>query len=166
MKNCSVPAKSKQQGFLIPLTIFIVVVMGMFALVLSRNTIQTSNATTLEMVTVQSFYAAESGAYRAMNTLFFPSAGSRNGVDTRCAAINITHTFNVNGLKNCTALVTCTCVYADNTACSAGTAGNYSVAAPEVKLSSFYKVRSVGTCGSTILRSVRTVETSAMMRQE
>ena len=162
----SAPIKTKQQGFLLPLAMFILLVMGMFALVLSRNTIQTNNSTVLEMITVQSFYAAESGAYRGMRTLFFPASSTRNGADSRCAAINTTYNFNVDGLKNCSALVTCSCLYADNTACSAGTAANYSITAPTGKLSSFYKVKSVGTCGSDILRSVRTVETSSMLNQE
>ncbi|HWV15957.1 MAG TPA: MSHA biogenesis protein MshP [Cellvibrio sp.] len=160
------PAVNKQQGFLLPLAVFILIIMGAFALVLSRNTIQSNSSATLEMMTVQAFYAAESGSYRGMQTLFFPASGSRNGIDTRCAAMNVTHNFSVTGLKNCSAVVTCSCLYADNTTCDASTAANYSSSAATLKLTSFYKLSSLATCGVGNLRSVRTVDAGAMMKQE
>lgn len=166
VKNRSACLMNKQQGFLLPLAFFILIVMSMFALVLSRSTIQTSNMGTLEIVTLQAFYAGESGAYRGMKTLFFPSSSSRNGIDTRCAALNSTYTYTTNGLKNCSAVVTCTCLYADNTACAAGTAANYLPSASAGVSISFYTVSSVATCGTGNLRAVRTVESSAMMKQE
>ena len=162
----TVQSINKQKGFLMPLAIFILVVMGTFAMVLSRNTIQTSSSSVLELISVQGFYAAESGAYRGMQNLFFPDASSRNSIDARCATMNITHTFTVTGLNNCSAVVTCTCLYADNTACDSGTAANYSSSAATLKLSSFYKVSSVATCGTGNMRSVRTVETGSMVKQE
>jgi hypothetical protein len=83
-------SKKKQQGFLLPLAVFIVVVMGLFALVLSRNTIQTNTSSVQEAVSVQAFYAAESGAQRGMQHLFYlaaPTTLVRQQVDQRC--INI-----------------------------------------------------------------------------
>jgi MSHA biogenesis protein MshP len=157
---------SQQQGFLLPLTLFILVVMSIFALVLSRNTIQTSTSATLEMVNVQAFYAAESGAQRGMKKLFFPDASSRQSVDARCLEPAITHVLNVTGLKNCTAVVTCSCVYEDNSVCAPAVVSHYSTAASATKLSSFYTISSVGTCGNGNLRSVRTIEVSSFLRQE
>ena len=157
---------SRQRGFLIPLTIFILVVMSLFALVLSRNTIQTSESATQEMVSIQAFYAAESGAQRGMQTLFFPDASSRQAADARCAAINTTYTFTVDGLKNCTAQVTCSCQYQDASTCASGTAANYSTSAAAGKLTSVYKISSVGSCGAGILRAVRTIEAGATLKQE
>lgn len=164
-------ALKKQRGFLIPLSIFIVVVMGMFALVLSRNTVTASNSSTLEWTTLQTFYAAESGSYRGMAKLFFDDASTRLGVDTRCDSFKVvnpatTYTFSVNGLKTCSAKVTCTCVYTDNTPCTIGVGANYSPSAPVDKLTSFYKVTSEATCGTGNGRAVRTIDTGAMMKQE
>ena len=156
----------KQDGFLIPLALFILIVMSLFALVLSRNTIQTSTSATLEMISTQAFYAAESGGQRGMQNLFFPDASSRQAVDTRCAALNATYAFTVTGLNNCSAVVTCTCLYPDNTACAPATAANYSTAAATNKLISFYKISSVGACGSGTLRSVRTIEAGSFLEQE
>ncbi len=156
----------KQHGFLLPLALFIVVVMGLFALVLSRNTIQTSNASVLELISVQAFYAAESGGQRGMQVLFYPNASSRQAVDTLCNAMNNTYTFTVTGLNNCSAVVTCSCLYQDNNSCAPGTATNYSTSALPVKLLSFYKISSVGTCGGGNLRSVRTIEIGSYLKQE
>lgn len=155
----------QQQGFLIPLAIFILVVMSMFALTVSRSNIQLSSSTSLELTTLQAFYAAESGGYRGMQTLFFPDASSRNGVDTRCAALNTTHNFVVNGLAGCSAVVTCTCVYTDNTVCAPGTAANYLLSTPTGQFTSFYRITSVATCGTGNFRSVRTIDTGAMLGQ-
>ncbi|RYZ93898.1 MAG: MSHA biogenesis protein MshP, partial [Moraxellaceae bacterium] len=72
--------RKNQQGFLLPLAIFIIVVMGLFALVVSRNTIQSNTAAVQEAISTQTFYAAESGAQRGMQVLFFPDASSRQQV--------------------------------------------------------------------------------------
>jgi len=156
----------KQQGFLLPLAVFIVVVMGIFALVISRNTIQTNTSATLEVITTQAFYAAESGAQRGMNVLFFPDASSREQVDTRCVGLNTTFTFTVPGLNNCSAVVTCKCVFQDDANCAPVTAANYTPAASAERSTSFYTVTSEATCGSGNLRSVRTIETGSFLQQE
>lgn len=159
---------NKQQGFLLPLAIFIVVVMGIFALVMSRNSIQTSTSFTLEAVSAQAFYAAESGTQRAMQTLFFPNANSRQQVDARCATLNTTHNFTVPGLRGCSAVVTCTCTYADNAGsnCAPGTAANYTSAAPQNMTTSFYTITSTATCGSGTLRAERTIQAGSFLKQE
>lgn len=150
-----------------PLAIFIIVVMGIFALVISRNTIQTSTSTALEIVSTQAFYAAESGAQRGMQKLFFPDASSRQQVDARCVGLNITHTFNVDGLKNCSAVVTCRCTYGDGTtSCAPGTAANYTSAALPKIATSYYTVTSEATCGSGTMRSVRTIQAGSFLKQE
>lgn len=156
----------KQRGFLLPLSIFILVVMSMFALVLSRNTIQTTNSAVQEVITVQTFYAGESGAQRAMQNLFYPDASSRKAVDTRCLALSTTYTFTVTGLNNCSAIVNCTCLYQNNTSCSPATVANYSVTAPTNVLNSFYKISSIATCGSGIFQATRTIEVSSFLKQE
>ena len=160
----------KEQGFLMPLAIFIIVVMGVFALAISRNTIQTSTSAVLEVITTQTFYAAESGAQRGMQVLFFPTApadnNSRQQVDARCGGLNTTYTFTVAGLNGCSVVVTCTCTFQDETACLPITAANYSTTAGANRLTSFYKISSVATCGSGILRSTRTIDAGSFLKQE
>ena len=135
-------------------------------MVLSRNTIQTSTSAVLEMVTVQTFYAAESGAQRGMQTLFFPDPGVRNIVDTRCNAMSSTYNFTVPGLKGCSAVVSCVCRYQDNSLCAPGIAANYSSTALPDTLTSFYTVTSAATCGTGNIRSTRTIEAGSFLRQE
>lgn len=149
-----------------PLAIFIIVVMGIFALVISRNTIQTSTSVALEAVSAQAFYAAESGAQRGMQNLFFPDASSRQQVDARCVGLNATYAFNVNGLKNCSAVVTCTCRYGDNTSCSPTTAANYTSVVAIKITTSYYTIASAAACGSGTLRAERTIEAGSFLTQE
>ncbi|GGY67944.1 hypothetical protein GCM10011613_10200 [Cellvibrio zantedeschiae] len=156
----------KQQGFLMPLAIFIVVVMGLFALVISRNTIQSATSVTLEAVSTQAFYAAESGAQQGMQTLFFPDASSRQQADTRCAGLNTTYNFSVAGLNNCSAAVVCSCRFQDNTNCAPVTAANYTSSAAQNKTMSFYTITSTGTCGAGTLRATRTIEAGSFLKQE
>ena len=158
----------QQQGFLLPLAIFIVVVMGVFALVLSRNTIQATTSSVQEAISTQTFYAAESGAQRGMQVLFLDKtqALTRQAVDGRCAALNATYTYTVPGLNNCSAVVACTCRYQNAAACAPATAANYTAAAPANNLTSFYNITSTATCGSGILRAERTIETGSFLKQE
>ncbi|RYY77294.1 MAG: MSHA biogenesis protein MshP [Gammaproteobacteria bacterium] len=167
-----------QQGFLMPLAIFIVVVMGIFALVLSRNTGQSSAAAALELVSSQAFYAAETGAQRGMQNLFYPDARVRQQVDQRCANLTSTPLViafkslanpglpDVRGLNNCSITVTCVCRFADDTNCSPITATNYAATAAAGRITSNYQITSVGTCGIGHLRSVRTVEVGSYLKQE
>lgn len=155
-----------QQGFLIPLAIFILVIMAVLALSIARMATQVSVSGAQEVVSVQTFYAAQSGAEQGMQTLYFPDASTRLGVDTRCAALNQTFSYNVTGLKGCSALVTCSCVYQDGTACNASSVANYGDSAPSGKLSSVYTITSVGTCGAGAISATRTVEVGSFMKQE
>lgn len=163
------PFKQKQQGFLLPLAIFIIVVMGLFALVLSRNTIQSNTSSVQEVISTQAFYAAESGAQRGMQVLFFPAApanNTRQQVDARCAALNTTFTFSVPGLNNCSAVVSCRCAFQDESNCAPITAANYLSSASSTRVTSFYNVLSTATCGSGNLRAVRAIEVGSFLKQE
>ncbi len=158
----------QQQGFLLPLAIFIVVVMGVFALVLSRNTIQAGTSSVQEAISTQTFYAAESGAQRGMQVLFLDKtqALTRQAVDSRCVALNATYTYTVPGLNNCSAVVTCSCRYQNAAACAPATATNYTATATAANLTSFYTIASTATCGSGTLRAVRTIEAGSFLKQE
>lgn len=161
----------QQRGFLLPLALFILVVTGVLALTISRTSIQTQNSSIQEFTNVQAFYAAESGAQRGMQVLFLTTT-TRLATDTACAnmATNTSANQNfasVNGLQMCTATVTCTCVYQNNSACDAGVAANYGPTSTVGVTKSFYTIRSVGTCGpADHFRAVRTIEVGAYREQE
>lgn len=151
----------KQRGFLLPLALFILVVMGVLALTISRTSIQTQTSSIQEMMNVQAFYAAESGAQRGMQQLF--SGNTRQATDQACADMAINHNFaGVNGLTMCVVRVSCICRYQDGTTCAHGTAANYSLTSPAGKARSFYALTSEGTCGpDDHYRAVRVVEVGA-----
>jgi len=141
----------RQQGFLIPLALFIVIVLGFLALALSRMGAQTHLASAQELVSAQAFYAAESGAQAGMNRLFFGAGNNIDAVNANCAGtVNIGVDFNgAPGLGGCAVSVNCTC-----TSCGAGAA------------TSFYRIESTGTCGSGITSASRTIRVSAYMDRQ
>jgi MSHA biogenesis protein MshP len=157
-------SRRQQQGFLLPLALFLVVVMGLLALVLMRSTQQTGMGAVQETVSVAAFYAAESGAQQGMQTLFYNNDLKRQSVDGRCAAMNATFTYTANGINNCSAVVTCTCVYSSGAACASGTAANY--AATTTVSESYYTVVSTGSCGVLPLKSTRTIQAGSFLKQE
>jgi len=149
-KNKSTPLK--QHGFLLPLALFILVVMGVLALTISRTSIQTQTSSIQEFMNVQAFYAAESGAQRGMNHLFDPnSTPTRANVDSQCNGLNQTYTFTANGLKTCTAEVACTFTTDAD--------------APD-DIRSFYTITSKGSCGVDQYRAERTIEVGSYMEEQ
>ncbi len=155
-----------QRGFLLPLALFILIVMGALALVISRTATQTHHSITQELLSLQSFYAAESGAQRGLQTLFFPDPGNRMMVDARCSAMNLNLTFSsVPGLQLCTAQVSCSCLYRDGSGCNPGNSSNYLTGASSAKASSYYNITSAGRCGQDQYLAVRTIEAGAHLDQ-
>jgi MSHA biogenesis protein MshP len=137
----------RQQGFLIPLALFILVVMGVLALTISRTSMQTQTSAIQEFTNIQTFYAAESGAQRGMQRLFFNSNIRRIDVDGRCAGWSQTFNFTSDGLKACRAQVNCTFV----------------VDAANIR--SFYTITSVGSCGVDQYRAERTIQVGSYMNE-
>lgn len=155
----------QQRGFLIPLALFIVVVIGFLALVITRTSTQTNVSSIQELLSVQTFYAAESGAQRGMQGLFFPDARVRQTVDSRCLAMNQTYNFSgVVGLQHCTAQVSCVCRYGNAAACAPATAANYAVTTSVPN--SFYTITSIASCGQSTYRAERTIQAGAFLEQE
>ena len=132
-----------------PVAIFVIIVMGAFAATMSRTTTQTTIASVQEGVSVQAFFAAESGAQSAMSTLFY-SDPTRATADAACAALNVDVdpiiTFSVSGLDNCDASLSCA---ATNDAANT---------------TSYYRIVSVGHCGGGDVQSTRTVEVSSFIQ--
>ncbi|MDM3870889.1 MSHA biogenesis protein MshP [Porticoccus sp. W117] len=133
----------RQSGYLMPLAAFILVAMAIMAATLMRTSGQTGISVAQEAITLQAFYAAESGAQLGMSTLYYDSASAltQAAINGRCDAMNLTPTFNASGLSNCNAAISCT-------RSAGGTA-------------SFYTITSVGNCGSGEITALRTVEVSA-----
>lgn len=153
--------QKRQAGFLIPLAAFLVVAMSILAATIVRTSSQATIASAQELISTQTFYAAESGAQAAMSRLFVANS-NRTSVDNICAGINNTIDFEaqaVPGLGNCSAAVTCDCRYQNNSACDASVADNYN--GVNGLFYSFYTVTSVGRCGSASVTSNRTVQVSA-----
>lgn len=140
----------RERGFLIPLAAFILVVISLLAATVMRTSSQVSLAGTQESISTQAFYAAESGAQAAMSVLFSVN-GDRAAVDVNCTNVQ-SQVFNVTGLSNCSAAVSCVCVDENNNAC------------PAAGLYSFYTINSSATCGSADVTSNRTVQVSAFMQ--
>jgi MSHA biogenesis protein MshP len=132
-----------QAGFLMPLALFIVVGLGALALAISRMGSSNFSAAVQEALSVQAFYAAESGIQYGMNRLLF-DAVDKNAVNTRCSSVNgATVTFNVAGLRDCSVLLNCNTV--SNTGDSAG----------------IYRLQSSATCGSDSLQAQRSLVAAA-----
>ncbi|GAA5316500.1 MAG: hypothetical protein AseanaTS_17040 [Candidatus Pelagadaptatus aseana] len=92
-----------------PMAIFIILVLGGMALTIARYTSQASTASFQEIMNVQAFYAAESGAQYGMNQLFYDEtqAMTQALALANCAALVSPPTFSGAGLQNCTATVSC-----------------------------------------------------------
>lgn len=94
-----------------PIAAFIVVVMGILALSLSRLVSQESIATAQERISVQTFFAAESGAQYGMNQLFYDTGVpiTTTTADASCAAISGNQlNFNAAGMVGCHTTLSCT----------------------------------------------------------
>jgi MSHA biogenesis protein MshP len=156
----------QQRGFLIPLALFILVVMGVMALTIARTSSQSNTVVVQEFINIQSFFAAESGAQRGMQALFLTSA-ERQLVDAACVNMNLNPDYSgVNGLSACSVIVSCECHYQSSDDCAPATADNYSPTAPAERLKSFYTVTSVGACGELPYRAERTIQAGAFLEQE
>lgn len=150
-----------QKGFLLPLALFILVVMGLLALTISRTSMQTQMASVQELMTVQAFYAGESGAQRGMQALFFTNVNRRDA-DIACRTMAINRNFaGINGLQACNVRVTCACRYRDNTVCNDAIVANYTPTAAVGVSASFYTLTSTGACGQLQDASVRTIQVGA-----
>ncbi|VUD56774.1 hypothetical protein TDB9533_02392 [Thalassocella blandensis] len=148
-RKCSsrLPSQS-ESGFLIPLALFILVGLGALAIAINRMSSQSNTAYTLEGVSLQAFYAAETGAQFAMNVLVF-DVEQRASSDTNCAAMP----GSMESFPSASAVSFQTCSVAIS--CQRNTVtGNPT---------SFYIITSTATCGAGNFVSERTVEVSAYL---
>lgn len=150
----------QQQGFLLPLALFIIVVLGSMSLMVSKKVTQTASSYVLNGISVQTFYTAESGAQAGLYELFFLDA-DRQLVDGRCKAMNISRTLQAEGLKNCTVVVSCVCHYENGAACDETDSANYLGLSGITN--SFYTIDSAAQCGVEPILSKHSVEVGASL---
>lgn len=133
------PASSfYQAGIGLPAAIFVITLMAAIAVAINLLVGQNAQTFAEEINLTRAFYAAESGAGIAMNTIFPPEEYPTYATNAECAAGPRVYTFTVDGLNQCTATVTCSEVTVSGT--------NYAT------------IESEGQCGDVIRTiQVRTV---------
>lgn len=145
-RKCIAPRQGcrRQKGFLIPLALFILVGLLALSMAMSRLTSQSGTSATLEMLSTQAFFAAESGGQYAMHQLFFDAADQAT-VNNNCDALASPPNFTAPGLQLCSVQVTC------SRTTSAGTG--------------FYTITSAANCGTGDLSAQRSIQISAFMHE-
>lgn len=97
----------KQAGVNLPGAIFVITLLALLAVAINALVTQSSQSYQEEINLTRAFYAAESGAGFAMNTIFPPEGFPAYGAPAECAAGPRVYTFSVPGLNQCEASVTC-----------------------------------------------------------
>ena len=127
-----------------PAALFIIIALAGLAITISRLTSGTFSTSVQEAISVQSLYAAESGAQYAMHKLLF-NVTSGTEADSNCTNINgSVLNYTAIGLTGCRAILSCT-----NTSNLAGSAR-------------IYDVQSAGSCGGGDLTAERTIGVKAV----
>jgi MSHA biogenesis protein MshP len=151
---------TKQQGFLLPVALFIIVVIGGMALMVSKKVSESTATYIISAVSTQAFYAAESGAQAGMYDLFFIDT-DRQLVDGRCAAMAISQVLSVQGVTNCTIAVSCRCHYENGNSCDETNSANY--LGSSGSNNSFYTLNAQSSCGSDPATSQHLIEVGASL---
>ncbi len=97
----------RQAGFLLPLSMFILVGMAALALAMSRLSSNTLTAAVQEAIAAQALNSADSGAQLGLHKLLF-DAQLQSEVDTRCATLQGNElSFSAVGLTGCQVRLQC-----------------------------------------------------------
>ena len=99
-----------QSGISLPAAIFVITLMTFIAVAVNEIISQNAQTYEEEINLTRAFYAAETGAGFAMNTIFPPEEYSAYATTAECAAGPRVYNFTVDGLNACSASVTCTLV--------------------------------------------------------
>lgn len=135
-----------QQGYLIPLALFIVVGLGILAIAITKIAASAHHLAIREDIATQAFFAAESGSQLAIYNLFL-SASTRAHTTNNCTNIHGSNrNLTAEGVNNCS--LSFTCSKTDNA----------------TNTQSFYNITSKASCGSGKLSAVRTITVTAKMQ--
>lgn len=100
-------ALQRQRGIGIPAALFVITLLAIIAVAVNALLGQNSETYEEEVNLTRAFYAAESGAGFAMNSIFPPEEFPQYGGTAECAAGPREYVFTIAGLNACTASVTC-----------------------------------------------------------
>ena len=102
--------KVYQTGIGLPAAIFVITLMAIIAVAVNQLVSQNAQTFEEEINLTRAFYAAESGAGIAMNTVFPPDLHPTyaNANPRECIATDRVYTFIADGLNQCSATVSCT----------------------------------------------------------
>lgn len=101
---------SKQNGVGLPAAIFVITLMAGIAVAINQLVSQNAQTFQEEINLARAFYAAESGAGIAMNTIFPPEAYPSYASGAECVTGPRVYNFTVDGINQCSASVTCNSV--------------------------------------------------------
>jgi MSHA biogenesis protein MshP len=145
------------QGFLLPLAIFIILIAAGLAVIMSKQATQVANSFLLDSFSLQSIHAADTGVELGAYQVLFPSV-TRQDTDNRCTSLSINQVFNSESLDQCTVSVSCECFYENNNNCDTTQAGNYDGSLGVNN--SFYQLNGRAECGTgfTTARHTRSLQ--------
>lgn len=103
-------SRNKQRGVGLAAAIFIITVMAAIAAGIFALVDQNADTYAEEVNLARAFYAAESGAGFAMNTIFPPEDYPAYTATTPRCGITTTYNFVSEGLNQCSAVVSCTAI--------------------------------------------------------
>nr|WP_086938851.1 hypothetical protein [Thaumasiovibrio occultus] len=132
----------QQQGSVLLVVIFVMVVMSLFAVALTRIGVSSQDTTTVEVLGARAWLAAHSGNEVAMN-LLFPVDSNAANVSLCPSETPTPMAVNISGLSGCSVNVLC---------------AQYNVDTPEVR---YFQLTSTGACGSSDHRVSRVQELMA-----
>ena len=130
-----IQSTKKQEGIGLPAAIFVITLMAGIAVAINLLVEQNAESFTEDLNFTRAFYAAESGAGFAMNTIFPPEEYPTYATTAECAdVVPSVYNFIVDGINQCSASVTCEWIMISGT--------NYAT------------IESTGTCGD-VARSIQ-----------
>lgn len=123
-----VQSTKRQEGIGLPAAIFVITLMAGIAVAVYLLVEQNAESFTEDLNFTRAFYAAESGAGFAMNTIFPPEEYPTYATTAECAAGPLVYNFIVDGINQCSASVSCALITISGrnyaTIESAGTCGD------------------------------------------
>jgi MSHA biogenesis protein MshP len=102
-----VVSPQRQRGIGIPAALFVITLLAILAVAINLLLEQNAETYEEEVSLTRAFYAAESGAGFAMNSIFPPEEFPLYNGAAECAAGPRVYEFTISGLNGCTATVTC-----------------------------------------------------------
>jgi MSHA biogenesis protein MshP len=106
-RNDSLSVLHGQRGIGIPAALFVITLLAIIAVGINALLAQNAETYEEEINLTRAFYAAESGAGFAMNSIFPPEEFPQYNSTAECAAGPREYTFTIAGLNECKATVTC-----------------------------------------------------------